>query len=199
MDELYRLFLQISGQPDPALVPVRYALADVLAQLDPGQSPAPQTTVSSKATQSQSGDSESVFSKVLKNAFGVAPLIGGLIDLFSGSDEPPPLTKYALPPSIQFQAAETRDGLTTADFGQNGSARAYPSRGIGDGGSGMVATAPPMPDKALPSQMMQTPQITVNVQAMDARSFLDRSGDIAMAVRDAMLNLNSINDVVNDL
>ena len=43
------------------------------------------------------------------------------------------------------------------------------------------------------------PQITVNVQAMDARSFLDRSSDIAAAVRDAMLNLNSINDVVNDL
>jgi hypothetical protein len=43
------------------------------------------------------------------------------------------------------------------------------------------------------------PQITVNVQAMDARSFLDRSGDIAAAVREAMLNLNSINDVVNEL
>ena len=43
------------------------------------------------------------------------------------------------------------------------------------------------------------PQITVNVQAMDARSFLDRSNDIALAVRDAMLNLNSINDVVNEL
>jgi len=39
----------------------------------------------------------------------------------------------------------------------------------------------------------------VNVQAMDARSFLDRSNDIALAVRDAMLNLNAINDVVNDL
>ena len=43
------------------------------------------------------------------------------------------------------------------------------------------------------------PQITVNVQAMDARSFMDRSGDIALAVRDAMLNLNSINDVFNEL
>ena len=43
------------------------------------------------------------------------------------------------------------------------------------------------------------PQITVNVQAMDARSFMDRSNDIALAVRDAMLNLNSINDVVNEL
>jgi hypothetical protein len=37
------------------------------------------------------------------------------------------------------------------------------------------------------------------VQAMDARSFLDRSNDIAAAVRDAMLNMNSINDVVNEL
>jgi hypothetical protein len=37
------------------------------------------------------------------------------------------------------------------------------------------------------------------VQAMDARSFLDRSNDIAAAVRDAMLNMNAINDVVNEL
>jgi uncharacterized protein YggE len=44
-----------------------------------------------------------------------------------------------------------------------------------------------------------TPQITVNVQAMDARSFMDRSNDIALAVRDAMLNMNAINDVVNEL
>jgi len=43
------------------------------------------------------------------------------------------------------------------------------------------------------------PQITVNVQAMDARSFLDHSSEIAQAVRDAMLNLNSINDVVSEL
>jgi hypothetical protein len=34
---------------------------------------------------------------------------------------------------------------------------------------------------------------------MDSRSFLDHSSEIAQAVRDAMLNLNSINDVVNDL
>jgi uncharacterized protein YggE len=43
------------------------------------------------------------------------------------------------------------------------------------------------------------PQITVNVQAMDARSFMDRSNEIALAVRDAMLNMNAINDVVNEL
>jgi len=42
-------------------------------------------------------------------------------------------------------------------------------------------------------------QITVNVQAMDAQSFLDNSSQIAQAVRSAMLSMNSINDVVNEL
>jgi hypothetical protein len=34
---------------------------------------------------------------------------------------------------------------------------------------------------------------------MDAQSFLDNSEQIARAVRGAMLNLGSINDVVNEL
>ncbi|MGI8990140.1 MAG: hypothetical protein ACR2I2_11230 [Bryobacteraceae bacterium] len=43
------------------------------------------------------------------------------------------------------------------------------------------------------------PQITIQVQAMDSRSFLDHSHDIAQAVREAMLNMHALNDVVNDL
>ncbi len=34
---------------------------------------------------------------------------------------------------------------------------------------------------------------------MDSRSFLDHSDDIAQAVRQAMLNMNSLNDVVTSL
>jgi hypothetical protein len=34
---------------------------------------------------------------------------------------------------------------------------------------------------------------------MDSQSFLDHSDLIAQAVRQAMLNMNSVNDVVNDL
>jgi hypothetical protein len=34
---------------------------------------------------------------------------------------------------------------------------------------------------------------------MDSQSFLDHSDDIAQAVRQAMLNMNSINDVVTNL
>jgi hypothetical protein len=44
-----------------------------------------------------------------------------------------------------------------------------------------------------------TPQMTLNIQAMDAQSIMDRSGDIAQAVRSAMLNMNSINDVISDM
>jgi len=43
------------------------------------------------------------------------------------------------------------------------------------------------------------PQITVHVNAMDSQSFMDRSTDIANAVREAMLNLHPINDVVASL
>ncbi|MGE5569003.1 MAG: hypothetical protein ACM3S5_08205 [Rhodospirillales bacterium] len=41
--------------------------------------------------------------------------------------------------------------------------------------------------------------ITIQVQAMDSRSFLDHSEEIARAVREAMLNSHALNDVVNDL
>lgn len=44
-----------------------------------------------------------------------------------------------------------------------------------------------------------SPQVTVNVSVMDSQSFMDRSNDIASAVREAMLNLHPINDVVASL
>jgi hypothetical protein len=49
------------------------------------------------------------------------------------------------------------------------------------------------------SQAAAAPQITVNVSAMDSQSFMDRSNDIANAVREAMLNMHPINGVVASL
>jgi hypothetical protein len=46
---------------------------------------------------------------------------------------------------------------------------------------------------------LSAPQITVHVQAMDSRSFMDHSHDIASAVREAVLNIHSLNDVISDL
>jgi hypothetical protein len=42
-------------------------------------------------------------------------------------------------------------------------------------------------------------EITIQVQAMDSRSFMDHSHDIAKAVREAMLNMHALNDVISDL
>jgi hypothetical protein len=135
------------------------------------------------------GGASSIVSTVLESALGVVPLVSGLLGLFGGGDSstPPPLLKYSLPPSIAFDAADTSAGLTQADYDQSGAPRSYTAQPAGGTSQATQATTG------------STPQITVNVQAMDARSFLDRSSDIAAAVRDAMLNLNSINDVVNDL
>jgi hypothetical protein len=69
-----------------------------------------------------------------------------------------------------------------------------------------VYTAPPsiqisdtLRENAPPQAANAAPQITVHVSAMDSQSFMDRSTDIANAVREAMLNLHPINDVVASL
>jgi hypothetical protein len=43
------------------------------------------------------------------------------------------------------------------------------------------------------------PQISIQVNALDSRSFMDHSYEIAQAVRQAMLDSHSLNDVVSDL
>jgi hypothetical protein len=108
----------------------------------------------------------------------VSPILSGIMSLFGGggSSSPPPLTPFYLPPTVHFQAANAGTAgpqLPGADFGQGGQPR--------------TMTQSP------------APQITVQVQAMDSRSFMDHSSDIAQAVRDAMLNMHSINDVISNL
>ena len=171
MDELNNIFEALAGGAS-GLLPSS-AASSVLG-----------TAVQSAASSSSSGGGigstlESVGLDVLKSAFGIVPLIGGLVGLFGGGDDDPlpALTKYQMPESIDYQAAEVDGQIANSDTDQSGAPRAFG----GGTGAGTV------------------PGITVNVQAMDARSFLDRSGDIAAAVKDAMLNLNSINDVVTDL
>jgi hypothetical protein len=42
-------------------------------------------------------------------------------------------------------------------------------------------------------------QVTIQVNAMDSQSFIDHSDDIANAVKQAILNSNSLNDVISAL
>ena len=109
----------------------------------------------------------------------LSPVVSGLLSLFGvgGSNSAPaPLPYYTPPPSVQLS-----DTLRSAT--PSAVPASAPSDGAGAGSSGAGAS----------------PQVTVNVSAMDSQSFMDRSGDIANAVREAMLNLHPINDVVANL
>lgn len=170
-DTLWKTFLAIAGDGgEPAGF-----LGDLVTQ---GNA----TTKTAVAPPQKTGSAlESVVQTVFESGLGLVPLVGGLLGLFGGGDDPSPapLVKYAMPSRISFDAAESAAGIQNVDYDQAGRPRAYTNSLSGDSRT--------------------APQITVSVQAMDARSFLDRSGDIAAAVREAMLNLNPINDVVNEL
>ncbi len=203
-DELLASFAAAAGGAAPDLYEAQAAeylqnlLSEILAEAAAAQARAPQSATAMRAESRSANAGSSTAVTVLKSGFGILPLIGALAGLFGGggSDAPEPLVKYAMPAPLRFEAAETDWGLSSVDFDQFGMARPYQTEpasrpalsGSGDGNGGAAG-----------ERNSAAPHITVNVQAMDARSFLDRSGDIAAAVRNAMLNLNSINDVVNDL
>jgi len=115
----------------------------------------------------------------LLGGFGLlSPLISGIESLFGGNSTPAPLPIYTPPSPVAISAP-----LTSA--APNATA---------PGG-----TANPAQAAAGANQTASAPQITVNVSAMDSQSFMDRSNDIANAVREAMLNMHPINGVVASL
>lgn len=107
------------------------------------------------------------------------PLISGIAKLLGfGSDqqELPALTPFALPGSVSLDGAVSQSGssaVNAVSYGQNGLPR----------------TAPPSVGT----------NISLNIQTMDSRSFLDHSDEIARAVREAMLNSHPVNDVIAEI
>ena len=115
---------------------------------------------------------------VFTSGLGLSPLISGLLSLFGGGkkEQLPPLVKFALPAAVSLQAGITSTGATgDISYGQNGLPR------------------------MIPNGAQRNQAITVQVQTIDAKSFMDHSEEIARAVRDAMLYSHSLNDVVTDL
>ncbi len=114
------------------------------------------------------------FSSLLKSGFGLAPLVSGIAKLFGGDkNAEPDLQAVVTPPELDLSLANSP-----------GPVQALPR--VDRGAGGAVRTAAPA-------------QVVVNVSAMDARGFMDRSDDIAAAVRDAMLRMHAVNDVVEEL
>lgn len=172
----------------------------------PGESYHGTSTSASSSSSGTGGNAlESVAGEVFGGALGLIPLVGGLLGLFdSKSTQQPVFEKYQLPSSIGFEAAETSNGLANSDYGQMGLPRVYDAAESASSGSGSAtSTSAPVAGASTSgggaASQAGSPQISVNVQAMDAQSFMSYSGEIAKAVRDAMLNLSSLNDVVSDL
>ena len=125
-------------------------------------------------------------SGLLQGGLGFSPVISGLMDLFGGGAPaaPRPLMPFSLPPSLTFQAANTDayGPQPAADYTQAGIPRVV----YGPAFAGAAPSA-------------TSPQITINVHAIDSQSFSNHSSDIAKAVREAILNMHALNDVVTDL
>ena len=143
---------------------------------------------------------------LLSGLFGGGGLIGdeisGLSSLFGGGSTQPDFTQYQAPAKQNIELATGGGATGDAVDDQNGQARVAPISELGLSGvqpldsptSGTLGAGGNAGTGTSSAQ-----QVTVNIQAMDSQSFMDRSSDIAQAVRSAMLNMSSINDVISDL
>ncbi len=146
-----------------------------------------QTVLKNTVAQASAGGTSTLtgVGRALWNVFGsglgMAPLISGLVRLFAGGQEetPAPLVAYTPPSPVEIYGQVSRSAT--------GESYAWEYEGRGGGQVVQPASAAP------------ATQITVQVQAMDSRSFLDHSDEIARAVREAMLNSHALNDVVSEL
>ncbi len=113
---------------------------------------------------------------------GIASLASNLFHLFSGSSQPPSvLTPYRLPQPLSLEVANTDNilaGLPRVDRSADGSPRTFGPDST---------TSPPQPL-----------QVNVNVNAIDSRSFADHAPALADAVRQAMLNMDPINQLIRE-
>ena len=141
---------------------------------------------------SRAGDTVKTVAKtagsMLTAAFPLAGLVTGLVRMLGGggkTEEEVPLTKYTLPSPLEFQVAMKKTGeVMRYDYDASGKVRLDDSLGRGE---------PPAAVEKAPLQ------VTVQVNAMDSKSFSDHSADIARAVREAILNSHSLNDVIAEL
>lgn len=185
---LLTAFNQASGSsPGGQTTTANQGLVDALGhatQMIDAQTQATSSNTDALAQNSQAKSSSSVggVSDVLNTAssflgggLSVMPLVSLFSSLFGGgqSQQPAPLVPFSLPPSLNLQSTTSGQEVS---WGENG-----------------------LPRSAAGGALNAGQQITVQVQAMDSQSFLDHSDDIAQAVKQAMLNMSSINDVITNL
>ena len=170
---------------------------------------------------SVAGSIASTTAKALGGGLGLVSLASSIVGLFRGSKQETPaaLPTYTPPERIHFEGAAPSEAgmpILAVDYGQDGLPR--PARSITGGelnpawlapetalfqsrqawlsaDAGRESATRPAPATA-PGY---APAVTVQVQAIDSRSFLDHSDEIARAVREAILNSHALGSVVSEL
>jgi hypothetical protein len=146
------------------------------------------TQAVSQNTAAQSSKSGSSVGSTLSKIFfpilsmtGISPVISGLAHLFGGGEQAPQpaLTPYVALAPIQYYGV-----ISSGPRAVNSPASLSSETSGNSGQAGSSAT---------PAQTVQ-----INVQAMDSKSFLDHSDEIASAVRDALLRSHPLGDVINE-
>lgn len=135
-----------------------------------------QAVTQSTSTKGSGTSTASQVGGAAESLFGgaLSPILSGILSLFGGGSSAPStqMTPFMLPSPVQYQAGLTSSGsIAPVSNAQGGQPRAQSS----------------------------STQVTVQVSAMDSQSFLDHSDDIANAVKTALLNSNSLGDVIADL
>jgi hypothetical protein len=167
-----------------ALRSVNQTLADVLKSNT-------QAVVQNSAAQSgrgAAGTVGSIASTIFGSGLGLVPLISTLTHLFGGgnSEAPAAPIPYFAPERLRLDLGDTAQstrGITSfapIGYGQNGLPRLTQEEGATRSAAGAA-------------------RVLIQVNAIDSRSFMDHSHEIAQAVRQAMLNSHALNDVVSDL
>jgi hypothetical protein len=149
--------------------------------------------------------------KALLSGLTLSPVISGLLSLFrGGSDEPEgePIA-YTEPEAIHFLGTAAQGAgspLVGIDYGQDGLPRLMNLTGGTANVDGSLADAAATTASATARTASGEAggggwpgTITVNVQAIDSRSFLDHSDAIANAVREAILNAHPLGEVVREI
>lgn len=116
-----------------------------------------------------------VVTGMLGQASILTPIIGGLLSLFGGRETPaaPVFNVSALPAPV---SVETKIGAPAP-----------------------APVSPVVQTPAVQTAPSQTASVQIQVNAMDSRSFLDHSSDIADAVRQALLHSHALSDVIAEL